>query len=292
MRTGGVMPAAARMARVRVLVIVALSLAGFGSRGSARAQTSDPGAVSVAGGVDLPAVYILRGVVQEGEPRLTVTPQVNVRIPLSAGGRVEAVIGLWNSFNTGTSGSGGPLQGPRYAELLSVSLSVGGPRGLVLTPGYLLNNSGNGGFAAIHELSLTVARPGRLAPYALVAFELSDMGQVDEGAKAGRYLEFGAVPSIDLPVGRLRLTTPVRTGVSLGNYYELFERDLRFRDHRFGFVEAGGHLHLPVSSSASWFGAWSVHGGADVFVFGESTRAFNRGRRSRVVGTVGVSFAY
>lgn len=248
--------------------------------------------MSIAGGVDLPTVYVLRGVVQEGEPELTATPYARVSMALREDERVRADIGLWNSFNTGTSGSGGPLRGSHYTELLSASLSVRGPYGLVLTPGYTVNNSANRGYETIHELGLTVARPGGLAPYVLVAFELSDRGQVDEGAKKGRYLELGAVPSIDLPIWRLRLSTPVRTGVSLGNYYELFERDLAFRDHRFGFVGAGGHVHLPLSSLASWLGAWSVHGGADVFVFGDSTRAFNRGRKSRVVGTIGVSFAY
>lgn len=269
---------------------MAFGVVGFGGAATVVAQPAT-GAVSIAGGVDAPAVYIFRGIVQEGDPRLTLTPYANVSLALREDERVRAHIGLWNSFNTGTSGSGGPLRGSHFTERLSASLSIRGPRGIVLTPGYLVNASANGGYEAIHELGLTVALEGRLSPYVLMAFELTGRGQLDEGAKKGRYLELGALPSIDLRVWRLRLNTPVRMGVSLGDYYERFERDLRFRDHRFGFVQAGGHLRLPLSSSSP-FSAWSVHGGADVFVFGDSTRSFNRGGKSRIVGTIGVSFTY
>jgi hypothetical protein len=275
-----------------VSALIALSLAGVVSVREARAQAPNGGRLSIRGGIDAPTVYVFRGVVQEVEPRLTLTPHLTVGVALRESGRLRADIGIWNSFNTGTSGSGGPLRGSHYAERLSASVTIAGPRGLTVTPGYLANSSANRGYETIHELNLAVGRPGRFAPYALLAFELSDTGQVDEGARKGRYLELGAVPSFDLPFWRLRLTTPARVGASLGDYYERFGKDLRFKDHRFGFVEAGGHVDVPVSSPTSRFGAWRAEGGVDVYAFGDSTQAFNRGRKSRVVGTVGLSFAY
>ena len=253
--------------------------------GSARAW-------SVTAGVDFPTVYIFRGIVQnypvhEGDHTLTMTPHADVDVKLTDSGSVRAGASTWNSFNTGTSGSGGPLDSAYSVAQFTGRVSVALANGLTITPSFFINTSPNDGYDPIREIDVTVAHNGRYAPYAMVAFELSDSGQLDEGQKKGRYLEVGATPRW----GRRRivLSIPVKAGFSVGDYYELLGRDLTFTDHKFGFVEGGARLMVPLGSR---FGAWSVVGGADVYVFGDATRAFNLGDKYRAVGTIGVAYRH
>jgi hypothetical protein len=88
------------------------------------------------------------------------------------------------------------------------------------------------------------------------------------------------------------LTVPVKVGISLKNYYELLNADLTYHDSTFGFFDIGGLFAVPLSTPASRFGAWSIHGGADVLELGDTARAFNRGIRTKVVGLVGIGLTY
>jgi hypothetical protein len=267
-------------------------------RGTAAAQTPNGGAINVSAGMDVPSAYVYRGILQEGDPKLTLTPfgQVSIRLsgdpgPASTDG-TRINVGVWNGLLTGTSGSGGPLKRIHYAEQFSASVSFGVGHGIVVSPGYLANTSPNRGYNTVKEFTLNVGATGAIAPYGFLAVELDDAGQMDGGSKKGTYLELGAVPSFGLSLWHSRLSVPVRAGFSLSNYYELFESTLTFNDHPFGFVEVGGHLTVPVSSSASRFGTWNVHGGVDFFSFGDTTRAFNLDEKTRVVVSGGVALLY
>ena len=258
---------------------------------------ANSGALTLQGGLDIPTLYIYRGIVQEGDPKLTFMPFGDIGIRLSgsdgAVGSTRVDMGIWNSLNTGSSGTGGPLKALHYAEQFYATLTIGLPRHLTLTPGYLANSSPNRSYQTVREVNVKVAHFSRIAPYALVAFELSDTGQLDGGAKTGTYLEFGAGPTRGLPFWSAQLTVPIKVGVSLRDYYELFGSDLQYRDNRFGFFDIGGVITVPVSTLTSRFGQWNIHSGADVLTFGTTTTAFNRGnKRKTVVTLIGIGLTY
>ena len=85
---------------------------------------------------------------------------------------------------------------------------------------------------------------------------------------------------------RLHVQVPARLGLSVKDYYEFAGRD-----RRFGFGEVGGLVTMGLSVPAR-FGSWTVHGGADVYTFGDATRGYNRGTRTKVVGSVGIGVSY
>jgi hypothetical protein len=254
------------------------------------------GALTFTGGLDVPSVYVYRGIVQEGDPKVTLTPHGDLGIRLASGegpfAMIRVNLGVWNSLNTGTSGTGGPLKALHYAEQFYTSVTLGLGKGLTFTPEYRANTSPNRGYATVQEINFTLASSDRIAPYALVAFELSDTGQLDGGSKKGTYLELGVGPTLGLPFWNAKLTVPVKAGFSLRNYYEVFGSDLIYHDHGFGFIDPGILVTVPLSTFGSQFGSWTVHGGADVLTFGDATRAFNRGQRTKVVVLVGIGVTY
>ena len=117
-------------------------------------------------------------------------------------------------------------------------------------------------------------------------------GQLDGGSKKGTYLELGAGPTLGLPFWNAKLTVPLKAGFSLNNYYELLGSDLKYHDNRFGFFDIGGLITVPMSSFASRFGSWTVHGGADFLAFGDTTKAFDSGKKTKVVALVGIGMTY
>ncbi len=279
-------------------VMFLLAATGSASAQATSGSRANDGAITVTGGVDAPTLYLVRGIVQEGEPQLTLMPRGDLGIALRSDGNETAGslrvnVGVLHSLNTGSSGSGGPLDALHYAEQFYATMTVGVGHGITITPGYLANTSPNGGYDTIGEVNVRVAGPRRrLSPYGMVAIELSHEGQLDEGSKKGAYVEMGATPTFGAPFLKARLALPVRAGFSLGDYYELFERNLRYRDHRFGFFEVGGVVSVPLTSVGSGFGDWDLHGGAHVLALGETTKAFNRGAASKVVATLGLGLTY
>ena len=279
-------------------LMVAASL-GIILRGTAHAQGAtqpgpNAGALTFSGGLDVPTVYFFRGIRQESDAHLTLWPYGDVRILLRSGEggsrSLTANFGVWNSLNTGKSGSGGPLKKIHYQENFYTGLRVGLGAGIGLTTTLTARTSPNGGFQTIRELDVAASKGGRIAPYGLVAFELSSAGQADGGSKKGRYLEFGAGPNIGM-FGKTRLTVPLKVGFSLKDYYELLGRDIKYHDSRFGFFEVGGLVTVPFMTG-SQFGSWHLHGGASVLLLGDTTQAFNQGRSHQVVGLAGAGVAY
>jgi hypothetical protein len=277
-----------------VLAAVLLAASPHGVRAQPSAARLDPsplntGALTFTGGLDVPGVYVFRGIVQETDPSLTVTPYGDLGVTLVNGDggvrRLAVDVGLWNSLQTGSSGTKGPSARLHYAENFYSTLAVALAARMTLEATFTAYTSPNNMFNTIREASLRASHADRIRPYALVAFELSDNGQADNGAKKGTYGEFGVAPSIALG-SRLRLAVPARVGASLKNYYELAGRD-----RSFGFAEIGGLVTMRLSAPAR-FGSWNVHGGADLYSFGETTRAYNRGNRTKVVGSVGIGVTY
>jgi hypothetical protein len=165
-----------------------------------------------------------------------------------------------------------------------LNLLFGG--GIAFGAGYMARTSPNNMFNTAKEFQLKVVKLDRLSPYGFLASELTTDGQADGGTSKGTYLELGVGPSFRIS-GRTSITIPTRVGLSVKDYYEHSGTD-----HRFGFFAVGGIVTLPLSKLADRFGSWSIHGGADVFMLGDTPKLVNDGDRAKIVGLIGVGVTY
>ena len=262
--------------------VVAAMIVGCGAA-TARAQgTSGTGALTLTAGLDAPSVYVLRGFVQETDPKLTLIPAVDVGIRFGA---AMVNLGTWHSLQTGSSGLDGPTARLHYEEDFYATFGVGIGRGLNVGTTYRAYTSPGNMFNTVQEISIKASAARFFDAYGQVAVEVSGaIDGIDDGA--GAYLELGAAPS--LPLGaRLRLAVPLRLGMSVNNYYQ----QLDGHDTSFGFFAAGALVTWPLAQS-SRYGTWTVRGGADVYAFGETTKTFNSGDTSKVIGTIGIGLTY
>jgi hypothetical protein len=282
------------MMKSRCLVVVlAACLSYLSSEGMARAQSpNDPntGALHFTGGIDQASVYVFRGFVQEQDPKLTVFPYGDLAIALTSGeGFVRSTVvnvGVWNSLNTGSSGTDGPSGHAHYEEEFYARLNWLFKGGVAVGVGYMARTSPNNMFDTQKEFQLKVAKTDKLNPYAFLASELTGNGQADEGTQKGTYLELGAVPNF--AVGRkARLAIPVKAGFSLNDYYQLAGTD-----HKFGFFDVGAMLTVPLRAVPTRFGSWNVHGGGEEYLLGDATKVTNNGKTSKPVGFVGIGVTY
>src|SRR4029453_13480928 len=107
--------------------------------------------------------------------------------------------------------------------------------------------------------------------------------QADAGSNKGTYAEFGVGPAFPLGGGKATLTIPVKVGLSLKDYYEGAEGDSKF-----GYVDVGGLITVPLTGVPSSFGSWNIHGGVDFLGFGDTTKAFNKGDGGQVIVMGGI----
>jgi hypothetical protein len=280
---------------VRVALLGALVAGGAASVASA-ADDPNPGALTFTGSFDVPAVYFFRGLRQEADPSFTMFPAADLGIALSSGdGAVKSStinIGLWNSLQTGSTGSDGPSGKLHYEEDFYAALNLGFGGGFGLGMTYTAYTSPNGMFPTVKELMFKVSKSGKWAPYGIIGFELSDDGQADAGTNQGTYAELGIGPSFPLGKSTVTLTVPVKFGFSLNDYYELAGED-----HKFGFFDVGGLLTFPLSKVNTRFGSWNIHGGGDYLALGDTTEAFNvdadgETHSSQFIWTFGIGVSY
>lgn len=248
------------------------------------------GALTFTGGLDLPTVYVFRGIVQETDPAFTMFPYGDLGIVLkSGGGTVKTVgvnFGVWNSLMTGSSGSDGPSAHSHYEEDFYATLALGFSKNITFGTTYTAYTSPNLMFNTVKEVSFKVSQSSKINPYTLIGFEVGEFG-ADGGDSKGTYLELGAGPTFPLANNKLTLTVPVKLGLSLNNYLQL-----NGEDHSFGFFDIGGLLTLPISAIPSQFGSWNIHGGVDFLAFGETTKELNQGDGSKWVGLFGIGLTY
>jgi hypothetical protein len=284
-----------RTACCRFTVIVALVLVTL-KTAPAFAQTAttptdpDRGKISLAAGTDFANTYMFRGFRQD-DTKVITWPYGDLGLGVYSGDgglkRVSIHAGTWNSLHPGDAGRNGPSGKLWYERNFYSALSLGFGGGVNLGTSYTAYLSPNKMFSTVKEIALKVAVDdraslGAIKPYALLAFELKTapgLGQVDGGAKAGRYFEVGAGPGWARKA--MSISFPVKVGLSLGNYYELAGAD-----HRFGYVSAGSMVTVPLGGK-SRLGAWSVRGGVEFQSLGKTTRARNNGDRSEVIGSFG-----
>jgi hypothetical protein len=282
-----------------VNVALATAMVWLLAAGSARAQGAasdpNPGALTFTGGLDIPSVYFFRGIRQEVDPKLTAWPYGDIGIALFSGeGGLKSVavnFGVWNSLQTGSSGSDGPSKRLHYEEDFYTTVNWGFGGGITVGTGFMALTSPNAMFTTVKEFQLKVSKNGMLAPYGFLAAELTD-GQADAGAHKGTYLELGVGPSFVLMKDGPTLTIPVKIGVSVKDYYEG-----PTGDNKFGFFDVGGLLTLPIKGVPGNFGAWNLHGGADYLRLGDTTELFNvnkdgQVKKNKVVALIGIGVTY
>lgn len=265
----------------------------------AHAQIVSDGArvAAMSGGVDVVNAYMFRGI-RQNATKIAVRPSVGVDVTLHAGDgpvrRIGLGLGFWNSLHTGDTGSRGPTRQMWYEADFKTAVGFAFGRGISIAGAFTAYTSPNEMFDTMQEVSVTLAVDDRTAlgraalrPYALVVFEVdtaTGVGQADGGRHAGRYVELGIAPSYRARAALLSI--PITLGLSLRDYYELAGED-----HTFGFASVGGMVAFPLPA-ASGLGRWEVHGGVEYQTFGETTRTFNAGDASTLIGSMGLRVSY
>ena len=245
----------------------------------------DPGPVTVTGGYDFLNQYMFRGI-RQNSTGIAMWPWADVGVAAYSGdGALKSVgvnVGMWNSVHTDSGGGSAAWYEADYYGTVSLGFSAA-----TLATTYTSYTSPDDLFTHVKEVMFKVTaaadRTAGFSPYAAVAFELATepgRGQADGGLEAGRYLELGVAPS--LPVGLATLSIPVKVGLSLSNYYEL-----EGEDNKFGFASVGGLVTVPVASTG-----WNVHGGVELQGLGKTTKFFNDGDSTQVIGSIGFGFSY
>lgn len=264
---------------------------------SAEPAKTNNGSVTLTASTDLLNTYMFRGIRQD-DTGLIAWPAADIGISMFSGnGRLKSLgmnVGTWNSLHTGDTGSNRRVD-PKlwYESDFYATLAFGFGGGVSLGTTYTAYTSPNSGFGNVKEVSFKLSvddskRLGKAAlkPYGLVAFELS--GQADAGTKKGKYLELGVAPGV--AVSKMAsVAFPTKVGLSLGDYYEAPGGG---PDSKFGYFSVSSIVTVPLTGVPKRFGGWNVHGGVEFQALGDSTKLFNKGDGSKVIGSFGVGLSY
>lgn len=282
------------------LLLVAMLL----SRQSA-AQTSTPPSsnapaprtLTASAGIDFVNRYMFRGI-RQNSTGIAIWPWADLGIAAYSGDRrlesIDVNIGIWNSLNTGDTGSDGPSGDLWYEADFYATLGFGLSGGVSAAATYTAYTSPNDTFTTVKEFMVKLAIDDTaylgaraIKPYAIVARETDTapgLAQADLGDQPGTYLELGIVPGYE--GSKASVSVPVKLGLSLDDYYELLGVD-----HPFGFFSVAGIITIPIGT-ATRFGEWNIRGGIEFQTLGETTTFFNGGDGSQVVGLIGLGFSY
>ena len=258
------------------------------------ADDPNPGAITFTGGFDvLPgSAYVFRGITRESDPKVTLWPYGDIGIALQSGdGAIKSTnlnFGVWNSLQTGSSGLDGPSGQLHYELDFYATLGLGFSRGFALGTTYTSYTSPNSMFGTVKEIAFRLSKAHALNPYGLVAVELGgNDAPAFDGGNPGTYLELGVGPTFSILGNGLTVTVPLKLGMSLNDYYEGFDGD-----EKFGFLDLGALLTMPIKMIPSSYGAWNFHAGADLYFLGNTTEAFNNGDNMKITGLFGVGVSY
>lgn len=240
--------------------------------------------LAVTAGVDFPSLYYFRGVRQEVDPKLTMQPWIDVGVPLMEGdGAIQSAnlnVGSWNSWHTGSSGSGDGGPGFLYETDFYATLGLGFS-GFTLATTYTAYTYPSPDFDAIHEIAFRGTVAHMLAPYVLLAQEFAE----DD---PGTYLELGVGPSFALSdeEGGPTLAVPVKIGLDVNDYYG--------GDTGYSFFSVGGTVNYPLPEQ-SW-GTWGLRAGLEVLALSDTLEGFNFNgddfSSTGFIGFGGLTFAF
>jgi hypothetical protein len=244
-------------------------------------QAAAPAAPSpktiVTGAIDVPSLYMFRGIRQEGDPKLTVQPWVNVAFVASD--KVTVNVGSWNSLHTGSTKD---AFGAYYETDFIASAAIATGTKVNPTIQYTAYTSPDNGFLTVHEVAFIAAIDDSksahpFAPTITLGFNHGKDGAVN-GVDNGIYLELGVNPAIPMKKdSKVSLNVPVKLGLSAKDYY--------YGD-TFGYLSAG------LSVLGKFSDHLDLHGSVVVYTLGDMLKAANLGNKSEVVGTVGLGFSF
>jgi hypothetical protein len=257
----------------------------------------NPGALTLTGSIDFLNQYMFRGI-RQNSTGVAIWPAADLGIAAYSGtGGLKSVgvnIGSWNSLHTGDTGTDGPSTKLWYESDFYATLGLGFGGGVSLATTYTAYTSPNNSYSTVKEIMFKLAvddsaHLGKAAvkPYVIVARELDTapgLGQADAGTSAGTYMELGISPGYAF--SKASVAVPVKVGLSLDDYYEL-----EGTDHQFGYFSVAGIVTVPLGSPSK-FGSFNLHGGVEIQSLGDTTKFFNGGDGTQVIGSVGLGFSY
>ena len=233
---------------------------------------------TITTGLDFTSAYFFRGIRQHSGGTIA-QPYFDLGVGLGSG--VTLNVGNWDSVHS-TAPAGNWYESDYYG---SVTFTAGR-----LKPGVLYTSytSPADSFSTVKELAGVLAVDDSstafpLSPKAIVAFELAD-GSADGGVGKGVYLELGIKPAVRL-APKATLLIPVKTGLSLKDYYEG-----PLGNNRFGYFDTGLQLSVPAISGKS--GALEIHGGFDILWLGDNMKTLNGDDGVKPIALVGFTYTY
>ena len=227
------------------------------------------------GGVDVLTAYMFRGYnnVDTGyivQPYLDVTRHFTLSEELS----LDVYGGVWSNIAEDTPKTSGPEHWNEFDAIAGVSF---GFAGFSVGVEYLYYNSPANDFDDIHEMGLLVGYEHWLSPSISLYREVDD-----RNGEQDTYLEFKIEPSLP-SWGDFEFSVPAVLGTSLDGYYTGSDGHNAF----FGYAAIGLNASYPVTDNWSIVGAVEYH-----HLFADNIEAINDGEDYKVVGKIGVAFAY
>lgn len=250
------------------------------------------GIISLEGALTLPTAYVFRGYVYDNtgwifQPELTLSlnlPQLQENDVVS----ITPYVGTWNSIHENKS----PEEPRHWLEtdfVAGVDFEIDAwTVGLV----YYYYISPGEAFEDVQELGITLSYddselgllPLPLNPYVGVFREL-DVTELS-------YLEVGLEPTYEVNVGSLpvTLTMPLVLGMSVDDYYVDSDGD----EETIGYWSVGLNAAVPLEFlNQATGGQWELNVGVNYYYLqAQSAQDSNHDRDDRVVGSVGLGFAF
>lgn len=262
--------------------------------------------ISLQLNLDLASAHFFRGIRQE-DRGVVVQPAAKVTLRLweDCDSRIDAFGSLWNSFHTRTTNAedrGGEFIGHWYELDAAAGVTyTTGP--FAFSAGFTVRTSPSNAFSTVHELNFKAAFDDSewlgdwaMHPYAALAWEIGSNASDGADSDTGVYFEIGVEPRLafcldgcsccgyaaDCCRGTpITVSFPVTVGLSLSEYYQ----DAAGDDSTLGYVQVGTKVSVPLPIAC---GEWRFIAGIYALFLGNNTRNFNGGRRTEIIGSVGV----
>ena len=240
----------------------------------------------------MPTKYVFRGIVQEADSKLTLFPYGDLGIAFYSGeGAHQERVGEFRRLECLADGVVGSRRSGKTScttRRISTRRSTSGSAAAFsLATTYTAYTSPNGMFGTVQELMFKVSQASKLAPYAILAFELD--GQADGGSGEGVYLELGAAPSWPLAGGKVTFAVPVKFGFSLSDYYE---DPATGEDSKFGYFQVGGLFTLPFTSADEQVRRVEPPRRGGLLRLRRHDAGLQQRRRQKVVASFGIGVVY
>lgn len=270
-------------------------------------------------GADTTNQYFFRGIRQEDQGFIG-QPWAELKLSFYSNSwltDIRAVVGTWNSFHSGPTGSQSNADTPAswYETRFYAGAEADFFKHITLSGGYTIYTSPNDSLETVHEFYIKLAvndyyvwhdlAPEDLIargetviwnginPHGMMAFEAS--GQRDNGLNNGVYAEVGIRPSWTLNPGLVfTVAAPVKVGFSVDQYYELpiTNPGNLPQDDAFGFTDIGLEGNLPFPCLGEKWGRLSLNVGGHWLYLGQNLSKTNGNDKHVGIATAGILYEY